>query len=130
MQKLQREYTNRGVKWLSIGSSPAGKPGHLTAASVPKMLADWKASPSAVLLDGDGKTGKSFDAKRTPTLVIIDAAGKIVYHGSVDAEMSFDPKRYDPKVNYVREALNEVLAGKNVSRATSRTYGCSIKYAP
>ena len=128
MQQLQKEFTGRGVKWLSIGSSPEGRPGHLKAETVPKMLADWKATPTAVLLDGDGKVGAAFAAKRTPTLIILDKAGRIVYHGGIDAELSFDPKRHDPKVNYVRDALNEVLAGKKVSRPSSRTYGCSIKY--
>ena len=128
MQKMQKEFTGRGVTWLSIGSSPEGKPGYLTKESVPKTLSDWKAAPSAVLLDAEGTVGKAFKAQRTPTVVVLDTKGRIVFHGGIDAELSFDPKRHDPKINFVRDALNEVLAGKKVSRSSSRPTGCSIKY--
>ena len=130
MQKLQKDYAGRGVKWLSIASSGPGQPGHLDAAGANAQVSEWKAAPTGLLLDEKGSVGKAFGAKRTPWVVILDAKSRIVYSGGLDGEMSFDPKRIDPKKNYVRDALEQVLVGKPVSRSSSRGYGCSIKYAP
>src|SRR6476661_2741073 len=62
MQKLQKEYTDKGVVWLSVDSSAPGKEGSLTAEEGNKKMAEWKAHSTALLLDGDGKVGRTYGA--------------------------------------------------------------------
>jgi hypothetical protein len=66
MQKLQRDYTGKGVVWMSIVSSAPGKQGHVTGDEAEELTRARNAAPTAVLLDPTGKTGQSYGAKTTP----------------------------------------------------------------
>src|ERR1700675_3032237 len=55
MQKLQQEFTGKGVVWLSVDSSAPGKEGNLTPAEAEKKMAEWKTHSTALLLDQEGK---------------------------------------------------------------------------
>src|SRR5882757_5076000 len=55
MQKLQEEFTGKGVVWLSVDSSAPGKEGSLTSEQAEKKMTEWKTKPTALLLDQDGK---------------------------------------------------------------------------
>ena len=61
-------------------------------------------------------------------MFIINKEGTLVYNGGIDSKRSTDPKDVDRAVNYVAKALNELLAGEEVSTKTSAPYGCSVKY--
>ena len=69
-----------------------------------------------------------YDAKTTPHMFIIDTKGTLVYAGAIDDKPSTNPSDLATAKNYVRTALNEVLAGKPVSTPTTKAYGCSVKY--
>src|SRR5437764_13894260 len=60
MQKLQEEFTGKGVVWLTIDSSAPGLEGNLTAEQANAKIAEWKAHSSALLLDPDGKAGRTY----------------------------------------------------------------------
>lgn len=128
MQKLQKTYTGKGVQWLTVASSAKGKQGHMTADEAKKVFADNKGSPTAVLLDEEGKIGKAYDAKTTPHMFVINPEGKVVYAGAIDDNDSADAAVIAKSKNLVASALDEVLAGKTVTTASSRPYGCSVKY--
>src|SRR5881396_616616 len=81
MQKLQEEFTGKGVVWLSIDSSAPGLEGNLTAEQAEKKIAEWKTKQTALVLDPDGKAGRSYGAKNTPHMFVINPEGKIVYEG-------------------------------------------------
>ncbi|MBX7223081.1 MAG: thioredoxin family protein [Blastocatellia bacterium] len=119
MQKLQQEYTKKGIVWLSIDSSAPGKQGHLTPEQANAAIKKEKGAPTALLLDPEGKIGRLYGAKTTPHMFIIDPQGKLIYNGAIDDKANN---------NYVRTALDEVLAGKAVSNPTTQPYGCSVKY--
>lgn len=129
MQKLQKEFTSKGVVWYSINSSATGKQGNHAPAEYNKILSDWKAEPTALLLDPDGKVGHLYNAKTTPDMYIIDKTGKLVYAGAIDDTPSTDAADIPKSKNYVKEALDEALKGKEVKVATTKSYGCSVKYA-
>src|SRR6201987_2346671 len=57
MQKLQKEYTSKGVVWLTIDSNAPGTEGHLTAEQANAKMAEWKTKQTALVLDPDGKAG-------------------------------------------------------------------------
>jgi peroxiredoxin len=128
MQKLQEEYTGKGVVWLSVDSSAPGKEGSLTPEQAEKKLSEWKGKQTALLLDSDGKVGQSYGAKNTPHMFVINPEGKIVYEGAIDSKASPNPNDIPTATNYVKAALDESLAGKPVSTANTKPYGCSVKY--
>src|SRR6202162_3214947 len=51
MQKLQQEYTSKGVVWLTIDSNAPGTEGNLTSEQAAQKMADWKTHQTALLLD-------------------------------------------------------------------------------
>lgn len=128
MQKLQEEFTGKGVVWLSIDSSAPGKEGHLTAEQANQKMTEWKTKQTALLLDPDGKAGQTYGAKNTPHMFIINPEGKIIYEGAIDSKASANPADIANSTNYVKVALEESLGGKSVSTATTKPYGCSVKY--
>src|SRR3954468_11184149 len=53
MQKLQEEFTGKGVVWLSVDSSASGKEGNLSPEEAEKKMTEWKTHSTALLLDAD-----------------------------------------------------------------------------
>jgi peroxiredoxin len=128
MQKLQAEYTGKGVVWLSIDSSAPGMEGSLTPEQAQKTMSEWKTKQTALLLDPEGKAGRAYGAKNTPDMIVISPEGKIVYEGAIDSKATPNPADIPTSTNYVKVALDESMAGKPVSTATTKPYGCSVKY--
>jgi hypothetical protein len=128
MQKLQEEFTAKGVVWLSIDSSAPGLEGNLTAEQAEKKIVEWKTKQTALVLDPDGKAGRTYGAKNTPHMFLINPEGKIIYEGAIDSKATPNPSDIAGSTNYVKVALEESLAGKTVSNANTKPYGCSVKY--
>lgn len=129
MQRLQREWTSKGVVWLTVISSAQGEQGYMTAADENAYLKQVDASPTAVLLDPTGALGHLYDAKTTPHMFIINPQGTLIYNGAIDDKPTTDLADVPGAKNYVSLALDEAMSGKPVSIPTSRPYGCSVKYA-
>ena len=129
MQRTQAAARKDGVVWLSINSSAPGKQGHKDGTGANGFVAAQKAQPTAYLLDPKGVVGKGYGAVTTPHMYIVDKAGKLVYAGGIDDKPTPNPADIAGARNHVLAALSELKAGKPVSVATSRPYGCSVKYA-
>src|ERR1700738_3332719 len=129
MQKLQKEYSDKGVIWLTIDSSAPGEEGNYPAEKLNEIGQKEGASWRALLLDPDGKVGRLYGAKTTPDMYIIDPEGKVVYKGAIDSKRSTDVADIKTATNYVSTALEEVIGGKKVTKASTQSYGCSVKYA-
>jgi peroxiredoxin len=128
MQKLQSDYTGKGVVWLSIDSSAPGTEGNLSPEQAQKVMKDWNTKQTALLLDADGKVGRSYNARNTPHMFVINPEGKVIYEGAIDSKASPNPNDIASSTNYVKVALDESMSGKPVSTANTRPYGCSVKY--
>lgn len=129
MQALQEKYTGQDVKWLSVISSAKGKQGYLEAGQAIAEAEAHKLKASApFLLDTDGSMGRAYGAKTTPHMFVINPEGTVVYAGAIDDNDSANPAAIAGANNYVAAALDESLAGKPVTLASSRAYGCSVKY--
>jgi peroxiredoxin len=129
MQKLQKEWTAKGVVWLTVSSSAPGKQGYVDAAKANALMKEKSGGPSAVLLDHDGKVGRAYGAKTTPHMFVIDGKGNVVFAGGIDDKPSTDQADIATAKNFVSAALAEVTAGKRVTLAISQPYGCNVKYA-
>lgn len=128
MQKLQRDATAQGVVWLTVISSSKGHQGYVEALEADKLTSDRHAAPTAVLLDPNGKLGRLYGATTTPHMFVIDRAGTLVYMGGIDDKPSTSPGTIKTARAYVREALDALAEDKPIAVASTRPYGCSIKY--
>lgn len=126
MTNVQKEFTQKGIVWIVINSTNPKHRDYREPKELQKIYSEWGAVYTAYLIDPDGKVGKMFDAKTTPHMFIIDKNGKLVYNGAIDDDPRGEKKE---KVNYVKNALNEILAGKPISVEVTKPYGCSVKYA-
>jgi len=129
MQRLQKEWTSKGVAWFTVISSAPGQQGYVTAQQENEYLKQMNASPTAALLDKEGDVGRLYSAKTTPHMFVVNPAGVLIYDGAIDSKATTDQADIPTAKNYVSQALEEAIAGKPVSTPTSRPYGCSVKYA-
>ncbi|MFZ3213225.1 MAG: thioredoxin family protein [Terriglobales bacterium] len=129
MERLQKEWTQKGVIWLTVISSAPGTQGYVTAEQENDYLRRMNAAPTAALLDPTGDLGHLYGAKTTPQMFIINPEGVLIYDGAIDDKPTTDQADIPIARNYLAQALNEAMAGKPVSTPTSRPYGCSVKYA-
>lgn len=128
MQSLQEKYTKQNVIWLTINSGAEGKQGALDAAGANEYVAKEKSHQTAYLLDSDGTIGKTYDAKVTPHMLVIDDKGTLVYDGAIDDNDSAKPEDALTAKNYVSAALDAVLAGNALETSKTKPYGCGVKY--
>jgi peroxiredoxin len=128
MQALQRKSAAAGIVWLTIASSAPGEEGYVTPAEAKADLARWRAAPTDFLLDPEGNVGHLYEARATPNMVVIDRNGRVAYMGAIDDTPSTRLADVKTAKNYVAAALDEIAAGRPVSVAVTRAYGCSIKY--
>lgn len=128
MQNLQKQWTAKGVVWLTVLSSAPGEQGYMSASAENAYIAKVNADPTAALLDPTGAIGHEYDAKTTPDMYVIDPAGKLIYAGAIDDHATTDPGDIAHSKNYVSEALTEAMSGHQVAITYTRPYGCSVKY--
>jgi peroxiredoxin len=129
MQALQKKWTDQGIVWLSVISSPPGEQGFADATRANSLTTDRKATPTAVLLDPKQQVARAFGATATPHMYIIKPDGTLAYAGAIDDKPTSRPSDITGAKNYVDEALAELKAGKPVSLPATRAYGCVVKYS-
>jgi len=128
MPATQQEAVGKGAVWLSINSTETGSGDYLAPAKLASWQKERKAAATAMLMDEEGSVGKAYGARTTPHLYIVDPQGKLIYAGGIDSIASSNADDIKKATNYVRQGLAEAMAGKPLSAATTRPYGCSIKY--
>ena len=129
MQGTQTAATAKGVVWLTISSTAPDASDYKTPAALAAWMQSHKTAASRTLMDDDGKVGRAYGARTTPHMYIVDPAGTLVYAGGIDNKPSSNVADIASATNYVKLALDETLAGKPVSQASTRPYGCSVKYS-
>ena len=128
MQKTQAMATADGAVWLSIISSAPGKQGYKSADEANTWKVAQGAGSTAIVLDPEGEMGKSFAAKTTPHMYIIDESQTLVYQGAIDDNRSANPATVAGAENYVVAAMDDLKAGNPVAVSDTAPYGCSVKY--
>ncbi len=125
MQRLQARARRVGAVWLSIDTAAPDRPGYLSSAAAKIRIARLHATVSAFLSDPDGKVGRLYGAKVTPTVFILGKDGKLAYQGAMDDGPDSDDLKGR---NYIREALDDLAAGRPVRTVETRPYGCAVEY--
>lgn len=129
MQRLQKQYTEQGVVWLTVNSSAINKQGNMSSEKAQSYIAEKGVASSAYLIDPAGTIGKMYGAKTTPHMFIVNPEGHIAYAGAIDDNRSSRHSSVANAKNFVAEALDALLEGKAVQTASTQAYGCSVKYA-
>ncbi len=123
LEKLGKVKTK--VVYLAINST-ANKSKEKIFDSGKKFLEDIKVN-IPLLSDYDGKTGHVYGAKTTPHMFVIDTDGILVYQGALSNDKRFK-KGKKAKV-YILDAVEQVVAGEEVSPSYVKPWGCAVKYA-
>ena len=128
MPATQKAATAKGAVWLAVNSTERAASDYLKPAALASWMNEQGAAPTATLMDEDGVIGQAYGARTTPHMFIIDPKGVLVYAGGIDSIASSRPDDIKTATNYVSQALGEVYGGKPISAASTKAYGCSVKY--
>jgi peroxiredoxin len=129
MQGTQKDATGKGAVWLAVNSTATNAGDYKPPAELASWMKQQGTLATATLMDTDGKVGTAYGARTTPHMYVIDPKGVLIYAGAIDSKPTTSTADVKTATNYVKQALDEALAGKPVSTATTRAYGCSVKYA-
>ena len=127
MQELQAYAASKGVVWLLVNSVNAKASNYRNPAAAKKEWQAEKIKAAAWIDDSSGAIGKAYGLRTTPHMVVIDKDGVVAYNGAIDNNPSTDE---DPRKarNYVREAIDKLLAGGQPAVTSTKPYGCGVKY--
>jgi hypothetical protein len=129
MPATQKAATAKGVAWLTIASTAKDSGDYKPPTELAAWIRGKQGAPTATVMDEDGRIGRAYGARVTPHMYIVDPQGRLVYAGAIDSKPSSNPADIATATNYVTQAIGEATSGKAISQATTRAYGCSIKYA-
>ena len=119
MEKLAQDYKAKGVNVIGINSNVTEP-----AAEVKSHAAERHLT-FTILKDEGSKIADRLGATRTPEVYALDSAMKLVYHGRIDNSQKVEAVT----ANDLRDALDEMLAGKAVTKTGGAAFGCTIKRA-
>jgi peroxiredoxin len=130
MQNAQEKARQMGAVWLTVDSAVPGMTGYFSPSEANSYRKEMKVKSNATLIDSQGTVGHIYGAKATPQVVVVDPKGVVIYNGAIDDGATPDEQDNPAShTNYVLAALKESMAGKPVAVASTRPYGCGIKYA-
>jgi len=126
-QELQKQLTDKGVVWLLVDSVNPRNPSHRTGAQAQQEWTDLKIAATAWIDDSSGTIGHLYGMKTTPHVFVVNKDGALAYEGAIDDQP--DPV-HDPRKarNYVREAVDDLIAGKPIEVTQTKSYGCAVHY--
>lgn len=123
IQRVARDYADRNVLVLQLVSNDETERPADSAARMVRRVTDGELA-GPFLRDADQSAARAYGATATPEVFVLDRAGVVRYHGAPDGDHD-DPTQ---DARWLRDALDEVLAGREVSRPQSSPAGCSIKW--
>lgn len=128
MPATQKDAAGKEVVWLAVNSTEKASGDYLEPAKLTSWLKERQSVPTAILMDEEGTAGRAYGARTTPHMYIVNPQGQLIYAGGIDSIASAKADDIPRATNYVKTGLAEALAGKALTAATTRPYGCSIKY--
>jgi peroxiredoxin len=116
IQAVAKDYSGKGINFVGINSNST------------EDLAWVKSNAEAnfkfpVLIDSGNKVADKWGASVTPEVYFFDADGKLAYRGGIDNDRRGD----NVTKNYLRDALDNALAGKAIAEKETNAFGCTIK---
>ncbi len=118
MKKLSSDYAPKKVVFLALDANVPESTDWIT------KVAKERDVTFPILLDKGHVLADKFNAQHTPELFILDKNGVVQYHGAPDNQKTSADANYK---DYARQAIDSLLAGKDVSTKETKAFGCSIK---
>jgi len=125
LKSLAQQFAGQGVEFVAINSNPQDSIAKLAQYAKDHGLDDSSIS-FPMLKDHDGQVALRFGATRTPEVFVIDSLGQVMYQGRIDDQYRPGVVTDQPTRDDLRIAIEEFLAGKMVSVATTAAAGCRI----
>jgi Redoxin len=125
MQAIQRRAARQGIVWLSIDTSSPGKPGFLSPGQAKARIMATGAVVTAFLFDIGGAFARPYGIRTTPSMVMINGEGRVIYQGAIDKVP--EQTRPDGK-DHITAALNDLRAKRPIRTPQTRAYGCALEY--
>jgi peroxiredoxin len=123
---VARDYAAKGVGFAAINSNDAEKYPEDSFSEMRKRAAE-KKFPFPYLRDESQDVARAFGATHTPHLFVLDAELKLAYTGSVDDDSGYKTRKPAEKL-YLRDALDDLIAGRPVRVRETHAIGCTIKW--
>jgi peroxiredoxin len=124
MTELSKQHGD--VVWLGINSTSPSSGDFMKPAE--HMAYDKTYGITyPVLYDESGQVGHAYGAKTTPHMFIVGTDGKLAYNGAIDDDPPGRKAKAD-RLNYVGHGLDAEKKGAGPDPATTKPYGCSVKY--
>jgi peroxiredoxin len=120
LAEMQKHYAAKGVQFLAINSNVQDSLADVVAHANERKL------PFPVLKDADQSAADAFGARRTPEVFLLDGSRTIRYRGRIDDQYGYTYRRGTPTHTELKDALEELLAGKPVTTPESECQGCLI----
>lgn len=120
---IGRDYAKKGVVFFAVNPNDDGRYPAETLDEMKERAAD-KGFPFPYLKDADSSVAAAYGARVTPHVFVVDGAGIVRYRGYVDDSA----KPAEREHTGLTDALDALLANRQVSTATSKAFGCSIKW--
>lgn len=117
---LQKDYQSKGVQLIAVNVNNVPE----DRLDPMKVRAKKKGFNFPYLYDATQKIGHDYDAKVTPHVFVLDKDRKVAYMGAIDDS----GKANKVKKEYLRDALDALLEGRQPTEPVTRQFGCSIKY--
>ncbi len=123
---LGNEYLRKGIGVVAVNSNDAAE---YPDDDLPAMQARARERgfEFPYVVDATSNVARAFGATKTPEAFLFDAAGKLVYHGTID-DNAQDPAKVEKR--FLKDALDALLAGREVAVKETKALGCSIKFRP
>jgi peroxiredoxin len=121
---VARDYADRGVLVLAVNPNDAERYPRDSLEAMRARVQRGEFAGISYLRDESQDVARAYDAKTTPDVFVLDAAGVLRYRGAPDADYD------DPAQNaaFLRGALDAVLEGSEPDPAETPPIGCSIKW--
>ena len=124
--KVASDYMGRGVGMVAINSNDSVAYPDDSFPEMKKRAAE-KKFPFPYLHDADQKTARAYAATRTPHIFVFDADLRLAYTGAVDDDSNYKTRKVPEKL-YLRDALDDLIAGRPVRVPETHAIGCTIKW--
>lgn len=126
LSEMKRRYAMTGIVWLAINSNAPGQEG--SEPDDNRAFLAQRRLTTPVLLDPLGLVGRTYGARTTPHVFVVNERGVLVYSGALDNAPQGRVESAAAKTNYVETAISDLRSGHAVTTSSTRPYGCSIKY--
>ena len=124
IKQIQEDYISEGVTVVAINSNEDVNYPDDSFENMKKRATEQKFN-FLYLRDDDQSVARAYDATHTPEIFLFDKDRKLAFHGKIDDNWQ-EPSKVQN--NYLRNALDELLIGKEISVPETFTIGCTIKW--